>query len=155
MSTEWFGGVCVGCPGTPTAVVVTAGATVGGINFSLAAGEAAGAISGTVTCEIRPLDFNAGPQIYVFNASGAQVGRTSFAFGTCADYTVTGLPAGQYYVLARDTPAIPFGIRPYGGVFIDKLFGDVVCMAADCDVRRGTPVTVVTPARRRRASTST
>ncbi len=28
-------------------------------------------------------------------------------------------------------------------MFIDKLFGDVVCMAADCDVRRGTPVTVV------------
>ena len=139
---EWFGGVCVGCPATPAAVVVTAGATVGGINFSLAAGEAAGAISGTVTCEVRPLDFNAGPQMYVFDAAGAQVGRTSFAFGTCADYTVTGLPAGQYYVLARDTPAIPFGIRPYGGVFIDKLFGEVVCMAADCDVRRGTPVTV-------------
>ena len=66
----------------------------------------------------------------------------TLAFGTCSTYTIDQLPAGQYYLLARDFPSIPFGTRPFGGVFIDKLYGDVVCMTVDCDVRRGIPVTV-------------
>jgi hypothetical protein len=47
----WYKDVCVGCAGTPSAVIVPPSANVTGIDFSLASG---GTISGTVTCEIGP-----------------------------------------------------------------------------------------------------
>jgi Carboxypeptidase regulatory-like domain len=52
-------------------------------------------------------------------------------------YVIEGLPPGQYYLLARDGP---FGA--FGGDFVDVLYGDIVCITEDCDVRRGLAVTV-------------
>ena len=102
---------CVGCPGTPPAVVVAAGAIVSNVNFSMSAG---GAISGNISCEKRrPSDFNSGPSILVYDQSGHPVRNTGA--GGCSTYTIGQLPAGQYYLLARDTPAIPFGTRSLRG----------------------------------------
>ena len=140
---EWYSEVCVGCPGVPAGVAVGSGALVTGINFSLATG---GAISGRVTCAPGSVRV-AGPQIHAYSASGLLV-RTiqvqTDALGcSSSDYLIEGLPTGQYFLLARDVPQDPVNIMlPEGGDLIDELYNDVVCVAADCDVRRGTPVAV-------------
>ena len=140
---EWQDGRCVGCAGTSPAVVVGPGAAISGLGFSLAPG---GAISGRIACATTTADFTVPPGISVFNSAGVLVRRGESPFGVCtptgADYLISGLAAGQYYLLARDTPFVAFGIRPSGGILIDKLYGEIPCAAVDCDVRRGAPVTV-------------
>ena len=140
---EWQDGRCVGCAGTSPVVVVGSGATIGGLNFSLAPG---GAISGRIACATTTADFTVPPGISVFNSAGVLVRRGESPFGVCTptgvDYLISGLAAGQYYLLARDTPFVAFGTRPSGGILIDKLYGEIPCAAVDCDVRRGAPVTV-------------
>jgi hypothetical protein len=137
---EWLGNVCVGCSGVPQALTVGVGANVTGIDFSLATG---GAITGSVTCPGSV--FVLGPTVSAFNASGQFV-RAVDTFcptpPTPAIYRVDGLAPGTYYLRARDPLVTAFGIRPWGGSLVDKLFGDVVCNTVDCDVRRGVPVTV-------------
>ena len=142
---EWYSDVCVGCSGTPSNVTVAAGAAVTGIDFTLAAG---GSISGTVSCVPVNPGFGASlPDLYVYNLSG-QLVRKQARPGIChvstpsVPYVVGGLPAGQYFVAARDEPAIPRVGTP-GGEFIDQLYPAITCVTADCDVRRGLPVTVV------------
>ena len=147
---EWSNGVCVGCADVPGAVTVGPGALVDGINFSLAPG---GTITGTITCQfLVPNEWLRIPVIYAYNASGVLVRNTEIdslesCLGLSAptlthSYALEGLPPGQYYLLARDVPANAIGIRPTGGLFIDVLYGDIVCMTVDCDVRRGVPVSV-------------
>jgi hypothetical protein len=139
---EWYNDVCVGCPGTPAGVAIGPGAHVAGINFSLATG---GVISGRVTCV--PGGGVAGPEIHAYNAAGVLV-RTiqvlTDALGcSSSDYTIEGLPTGQYFLLARDVPQDPVNILlPSGGDLIDEVYNDLVCVTSDCDVRRGTPVAV-------------
>ena len=126
-------------PATSTLVVMPAGGSVTGINFSLPQG---GSIAGTITCS----DFLLAPEIYAYSASGVFVQVTNL--GACPQdsssvpYQIANLPPGQYYLVARDPNVFAFGTRPNGGDFIDELYGDIPCVTADCDVRRGTPVTV-------------
>jgi hypothetical protein len=149
----WYRDVCVGCAGTPTPVPVAPGANVTAIDFSLALG---GAISGTITCEIGPGDFVAIPRIYAYSATGTLVrdvfpgpqlglpppGGSRFMC-TSHSYTIPGLPTGPYYLLARDRAfPKPSDLFPAGGMLIDELYNDIICVTADCDVRKGTPVTV-------------
>jgi hypothetical protein len=143
---EWLGNICIGCAGTPQPLVVALGANATAVDFSLAQG---GAIAGTVSCQTGPLsDFLRTPVISVFNASGtlvrslASVGSSCILGTMSRPYSIGGLPPGQYYLLARDPLITPFGIQPWGGSFVDKLYGDVLCITVDCDVRRGAPVTV-------------
>jgi hypothetical protein len=145
-ANEWLGGVCVGCSGTPGTLVVGPGANVTDINFSLGVG---GTISGTITCQMGPSDWLTLPVISAYSASGTLVRSTVYnSLLGCAQsnpsfsYQIEGLPPGQYHVLARDVPANAFGIRPTGGLFTDVLYGGMVCMTIDCDVRRGVPVPV-------------
>ena len=77
----------------------------------------------------RACSFAAGPP----PAAGAAPARS---------YLLEGLPPGTYYLLARDVPVQPAAIQPHGGTLIDELYGDIVCMTTDCDVRRAVPVTV-------------
>ena len=103
--SQWFNNVCVGCPGTPTAVVVAAGATVSNINFSMSAGR-----RDRWQCHMREparLTSMRSAQLRVRFIGPPGAGHTALAFGTCSTYTVARLPAGQYYVLARDTPVNP------------------------------------------------
>jgi Putative Ig domain/Carboxypeptidase regulatory-like domain len=144
---EWYGGVCVGCPGTPTPVIVGAGQDIGPIDFSLAAG---GSISGRITCQgLAPTDWLLVPIVYAYSASGvlvrstpSDISRACSPMNPTFTYLLEGLAAGQYYLLERDQPNAPGGTRPNGGDFVDELFGGIVCMTQDCDVRRGAPVTV-------------
>ena len=139
---EWHNNLCVGCSGTPAGLAVAPGATVTGIDFSLSVG---GVISGRVTC--TPGGGIAGPEIHAYTASGVLV-RTiqvpTNALGcSSSDYTIDGLPTGQYFLLARDVPQDPVNILlPSGGDLIDEVYNDLVCVTSDCDVRRGTPVPV-------------
>ena len=137
---EWLGNVCVGCSGAPQALTVGVGTNIIGIDFSLATG---GAIEGFISCPNSV--FVRGPGISAFSASGELV-RVLETFCPTppapALYRLEGLSPGLYYLLARDPPVSAFGIRPWGGSLIDKLYGDVVCNTVDCDVRRGVPVTV-------------
>jgi hypothetical protein len=139
---EWHNNLCVGCSGTPAGLAVAPGATVTGIDFSLSVG---GVISGRVTC--TPAGGIAGPEIHAYTASGVLV-RTiqvpTNALGcSSSDYTIDGLPTGQYFLLARDVPQDPVNILlPSGGDLIDEVYDDLVCVTSDCDVRRGTPVPV-------------
>jgi hypothetical protein len=137
---EWHTGACVGCGGTPQTLAVGIGANIVAIDFALGIG---GAITGQITCANAA--FILGPRLSAFNASGELV-RVLDTFcpapPSVAVYNLQGLPSGQYYVLARDPLAAPFGIRPWGGSLVDKLFGEVVCNTVDCDVRRGVPITV-------------
>ena len=142
---EWFGNVCIGCPGTIATVTVASGATTSGINLSLAGG---GSISGTVTCQIlSPGDWFRTPNIFVYDAGGVLV-RTHEAIGACSTgnttvaYTVQGLRTGQYFLVARDPIAAPLGTAPHGGYFIDILYGGAPCVTVDCDPRRAIPVNV-------------
>ena len=140
---EWHDGRCIGCAGTSPAVVVGPGAAISGLDFSLAPG---GAISGRIACATTAADFTVPPGISVFSSAGVLVRRGALQSGVCTptgeDYLISGLAPGQYYLLARDFAFVAFGIRPSGGIFIDKLYGEIPCAAVDCDVRRGAPVTV-------------
>jgi hypothetical protein len=142
---EWYNNVCVGCAGTPATIAVTGGATAAGIDLSLAAG---GIISGTVSCEI--LDSTEAlqlPDYYVYNMAGELV-RQQPHEGLCraaqpsSTYQILGLPAGQYFVLARDVPSLSLRLGVDGGRLIDQVYPGITCVTADCDVRRGVPVTV-------------
>jgi hypothetical protein len=140
---EWQNGVCVGCSGPQATVAAGADEAVTGVDFSLAVG---GTISGSAVCNI-PNGFERGPTIAVYSSTGQFV-KSVGASGVCgastpSTYTVTGLTAGTYFLWARDVPLIPFGTNFQGGKFIDQLYGGAPCNTADCDVRKGTPVSVV------------
>ena len=143
---EWQNGVCVGCAGAPATITVGAAQVVAGIDFSLAAG---GTITGTIFCDTQslPTAFEHAPGVNAYSSTGQLVQRSPEPFTVCAsgtpyNYTINGLPTGTYFLLARDTPAEPFGVNPTGGKFVDQLYGGIVCVTADCDVRKGVPVAV-------------
>ncbi len=132
-------------------VTVSAGANVIGIDFSVAL-AAYGGISGRidlpcVSFPYKPAAVGA-PSVQVYTGSGVLAGASvpepaKIADCPSFDYSVAGLPAGQYYLLVRDLPAFPSkpGFAVTGGL-IDELYNDIVCVTADCDVTRGTPVSV-------------
>ena len=148
---EWSSGLCVGCAGTPASVVVGPGATVSGIDFALATG---GSITGRIDLPCSSPLSSGGllgpPALEVYSKSGVLLQTAAstppFVHLTgCPSftYTINGLSTGQYYLLLRDYPSDPF--NPFfasSGDLIDELYGGIECVAADCDVRRGAPVSV-------------
>ena len=88
----------IACPGgsctvtTGTAISVTTGATTSGIAFSLVAGAT---ITGTVRAAGTGTTL-AGVSITAYNAAGSSVGSASA--NVSGVYTLTGLPAGTYYL---------------------------------------------------------
>jgi hypothetical protein len=146
---EWYGGLCVGCPGTPLAFEGGGSTNFAGLNLSLSPG---GRISGTIACALpSPEVWTLPPIISAYNATTGLLARQLDTTGIAAcsattpqswPYTLSGLAAGQYYLVARDTPVVPFGIRVPGGILIDQLYSGVPCVTIDCDPRRGVPVTV-------------
>ncbi len=148
---EWQNGVCVGCPGATPTITLAAGGAATSVDFSLGTGAT---ISGSVACNTAAND-QRGPDVLLFDAMGRlmkehKVPSNSFAVcrtgGTPTAFTFKGLPAGTYYLLAKDVPSQPGGTSLNAGLFIDQLYGGVVCIAKDCDVRRGAPVVVTTGA---------
>ncbi|MEM7354654.1 MAG: carboxypeptidase regulatory-like domain-containing protein, partial [Acidobacteriota bacterium] len=107
--------------GTP--VAVTLGEVTTGIDFSLDLG---GSLAGTVTDKAtgEPL---VEADVRFFDAQGQPIGgiaRTDSA----GRYSVSGLAAGTYFVLASNY------------LYRDKVFDDIPCL--DCDPTTGTPVLV-------------
>ncbi|HEX4568743.1 MAG TPA: carboxypeptidase regulatory-like domain-containing protein, partial [Vicinamibacterales bacterium] len=92
----------------------------------------------------------AGSTIAIYDVNGALVINRQLAFFVTTSwptsYRVDGLPPGQYFV-RYDDPAGIFsgghpGISSQGGDIVDYIYGFGMCVAADCDPRRGQPVTV-------------
>jgi hypothetical protein len=144
---EWYGGPCVGCPGTP-ATITLAGAPINGLNLTLSPG---GRITGAISCTGIPgggIPVTLLPIVSAYNAAGVLVREFNSIGGGCTpqtptlQYAVEGLLPGQYYLVARDPLALPSGIRISGGILIDVLYPRIPCVTVDCDPRRGVPVTV-------------
>jgi hypothetical protein len=122
----WDDIVCVGfCdPTSGNPVAVAAGTVVSGIDFALDPG---GSISGTVTEAGSSTPVSSG-FVDVFDASGGFVSGASLAAdGT---YSVGGLPAGSYRVLAAASG------------YVDELYDDIPCPVGNCFIPSGTPVAV-------------
>jgi len=120
---------CAGCPaGTGRPIPVSAGSTVSGIDFTLAAGAR---VAGTVRdASGAPIAF---ATVAVYDAGGRKVtsGRSD---GTGAYLSPAGLPSGTYFARASG----------YYGGYVDELWNGIACPG--CDVRTGTPITVLAPA---------
>jgi FIMAH domain len=116
-----------GCPPfTGTPIVVGTGATVSGIDFSLAIG---GRVSGTLTDAATSLPVS-GATVQILTSSGAVVttGRTDLS----GNYiTGSGIATGTYYVRASSTTG-----------HITQLYSGIPC-AGTCTIVAGTPISVV------------
>lgn len=117
------GGQCEPTSGTP--IAVAAGMNTTGIDFDLVLG---GAITGTVTDVATGSPISGSVQVW--SSSGEQVGYDGIYDG---DYSVSGLPTGDYFV-GTDTES-------WQG-YTDELYDNVFCPAG-CDPTSGTPVAVV------------
>lgn len=114
---------CSGCAGLgSTPVAVTAGATTGGIDFTLALG---GSIGGTVTNSLgAPLG---GIAIQVWLADDRLAKTTSTrADGT---YRVIGLAPGRYFVRTANTLG-----------YVDQMYRDITCLG--CSPMHGQAIVV-------------
>jgi hypothetical protein len=149
---EWYNDVPFGGPGTPAPVTVASGEIVGAINIAL---SPAGSIAGTVRCDPAMRGTIARPIIEAISATGERVGVNRYLQTTqppppgfptgCFEttYVIDGLAPGQYYLRSADDPVWPFNpFFPPGGYLINELYGGIDCVASDCDVRRGVPVSV-------------
>jgi hypothetical protein len=117
---------CNGCTATTgTPIVVTVGATTGGVNFTLTQG---GAISGTVTDANTAAALN-GANVQVFSSTGTFIkGNNTNSSGL---YTLSGLAPGSYFVKTQLS----------GGLnYIDELYDNIPC--GSCNVTSGTAVVV-------------
>ncbi len=113
-------------PTSGTGVSLTAGATSGGIDFSLDAG---GAITGTLT-DARTETPLANVSVWVYNASGSNVGYTSS--NASGVYTASRLPTGTSYVRTSNKLG-----------YTDELYSNLPCPGGSClPYTNGTGVTV-------------
>lgn len=158
---EWHGGGLVASPGArPRGVTVTGGSTTI-IDFSL--GDVTATLSGTLTLETLP--FKAWvilPDLHVYNEEGViiRTAQLNSAPGGSAggplttdpnpggtfSWSVNGLPTGRYYVATSGwaQPA-PGNLRVSpgpGGLWVDEIYDNVVCLTEDCTPARGTPIEV-------------
>ena len=122
--------VCLSCDVTTGApIVVTAGATIGNIDFALADG-------GTITGQVVYPPPSAGGYVLVdiYNGAGSVV-TSAFALPAPSSYVVAeGLPAGTYY--ARTVNSL--GLQ-------DELYDSITCITAAggvCVPGTGTPISV-------------
>ena len=109
--------------GTP--VSVTAGSTTPGINFTLAQ---AGSISGTITADGTGLPL---ANVYVSAYSNFVTSNTATTDASGV-YTITGLPAGDYRVLANS----------YGD-YVDELYNNLPYAGGSYSYASGTTVPVL------------
>jgi hypothetical protein len=130
----WYGDSCAPCGGRGAPIVVDEGADVSGINVNLVDVASGGSIAGRLTM----IGASYGVTVQALDATGAVIASTVSGGPT---YTITGLPAGSYYV------------RTYGGqyladvgsgpaVFPDQIYPGVPCHGVDCPLEGGTPITV-------------
>jgi hypothetical protein len=143
--SKWYDDKCSSCSSEAKAVVVTAGMTTGGIDFVLNSptnGAIEGTLDATGTMLLNPP--SAAPGVRAYDPTGAFIAAVSFPTSVPGSqrftYRIDALPPGTYYL--RTGSAAFEGTRSSGGYFVDQLFDNIDCVAADCDVRRGTPVTV-------------
>jgi hypothetical protein len=115
-------GICDVTTGTP--ISVTLGSTTGNINFTLQAG---GFISGKVVDANDNSPVNTNVQAFDGNGNLAGSGHTNNA----GPYTMSGLPAGTYYVRTTNTAS-----------YIDQLYSGIQCAFQTCTPTTGTPVSV-------------
>ena len=108
-----------------TFVGVTAGAAIGGIDFSLAVG---GTITGTVTDAgtAAPL-----PGVYVYVYSGGGVWIHSVITDASGVYTASGFLSGTYYLRTENNLG-----------YIDELYNNLPCPGGGCVVTTGAGVNV-------------
>ena len=158
---EWHGGGLVASPGaSPRRVTVTAGSTTI-IDFSL--GDVTATLSGTVTLERLPhKGWVILPHLIVYNEDGvvvrsSELNPTSDGSaggplttdpnpGGTFTWSVNGLPTGRYYVAtsgpAQSAPNTGHVSPGPGGLWVDEIYDNVVCLTEDCSVARGTPIEV-------------
>jgi hypothetical protein len=107
---------------------LTAPNTLAGVDFALRGG---GGISGTVTDTATGLGI-AGLAVYarVLTGSGRSTSRGALTAGNGA-YTISGLPAGRYYVLTSNDLG-----------YMDEVYNDLPCLGWSCDVSGGQQVEV-------------
>jgi hypothetical protein len=111
---------------TGTAVAVTSGATVTGIDFALSPG---GRVSGTVTDAATGLPL-ANVEVDVYSSTGLYVSYSTT--NSAGVYTSrTALASGTFYVRTWNSQG-----------YFDELFDDVPCPAGSCSITSGTPVSV-------------
>lgn len=112
--------------------------------------QTTGSISGTVT--LRETAFEFRPSIQIYDTSGnlvttVSLGQTASTQQTSTDtipWTATGLAPGTYYVrtFSPATLQSTFSVSFTDGGWIDELFDNIPCVAADCSPASGTPVVV-------------
>lgn len=140
------------------------------LNVALIAASAAaqptasGTINGTLT--LTPVPFSGAvelPTIDVYSSAGNMVKRVAVVNGPGATrgdnfpgsapaggtftWSATDLQEGRYYVRTTN-PAAPYPNNGHvggtsSGWWVDEVYGNIVCVAADCDPTRGTPIDVV------------
>ena len=127
---EAHNGLPVSTPSSSwTPIVVTGANTTSGINFVLAAG---GQIEGTVTdaASGNPLAWHG--SVTVYDSQGTWM--TGTGLDVSGHYVTTGLPAGNYFVVAYSDAG-----------HIAQIFDGVTCLS--CGITGGTPVTITVGAK--------
>jgi protocatechuate 3,4-dioxygenase beta subunit len=109
---------------TGTAISVAFGHTTSGIDFAL---RKLGSISGHLTDAVSGDPLSDYSYLNVFDAAGTYV---AYGYSYGGSYSITGLPAGTYYVRASHYD------------YRSELYDDIPCLAT-CDPMTGTPVSVV------------
>jgi hypothetical protein len=128
-SSQWYGNVCGTCESQSQVVTVVTGGTTAGIDFTFAPSPS-GTIAGRVSVGGSPAGTR--PFVSLHDSTGAVVKLIgSLTESLEFSYRFDRLAPGLYYLRAGD-----------GSRSVDELFDDIPCVAEDCDVRRGTPVSV-------------
>jgi hypothetical protein len=123
----------VACPGgtcsvaAGTRIVVGAGATTSGVDFTLARG---GRIAGRITSASDGASI-AGAIVAIYDDSGVHLGWSDPTDSGGQYRLGTGLPAGTYRARTSNESG-----------FIDELFDDIPCPRGGCSVSPGTPIVV-------------
>ena len=158
---QWYPAIAVAANGVrPQGVTVAAGGTTSGINFALT--DVSGSISGSLTLARLPFTGQVTlPVVNVYNEDGflvhtpqlsATPGATAGSpitadppAGGTFTWSVVGLPSGRYYVkTSNPAQSAPNNghVGSSGGWWVDEVYDNITCVAADCSPSRGTPITV-------------
>jgi hypothetical protein len=138
---------------TLPAVTVTSGATTT-LDFALTPSSALGSIAGSFIPPNagEPSLSAGGSSIAVYDVNGALVANGVLGWNDIlgnswpTTYRINALAPGHYFVGYLDPAGVfsgaHFGTISGGGNIVDYIYGFGMCVTADCDPRRGQPVTV-------------